>query len=60
MFTPEREWTKAVELPGVHGAVVAKILVFIHICVGVIRLWPNDREAKGKIYGTEPGDQKEE
>lgn len=60
MFTPETQWTEAAELPGVHGAVVAGILSLFYICAIVIALWPNHREAKGEIYGTEPGTWKED
>ncbi|WP_455449552.1 DUF2270 domain-containing protein [Natrinema thermotolerans] len=58
LFTPEQQWTEAAELPGVHGALVAAVLVVFFAAAFAIGLWPDEREAKGEIHGVEPGDWK--
>lgn len=60
LFTPEQRWTEAAELPGIPGLVVAVGLAGFTLAVLAIAFWPGGREAKGEIYGTEPGDWKNE
>lgn len=58
LFTPERQWTEAAELPGVHGTYVAAVLAVFFAIVFALALWPTRRRAKGEIYGVESGDWK--
>ncbi|TYL38932.1 hypothetical protein CV102_10535 [Natronococcus pandeyae] len=58
LFTPEAQWTEAAELPGVHGAVVAGLLVGFYVGLLAIAKRPSNRQAKGEIYGAEPGEWK--
>ncbi|SEV85457.1 DUF2270 domain-containing protein [Natrinema salifodinae] len=58
LFTPERQWTEAAELPGVPGALVAAGLGVFFVVVLALGLWPTRRRAKGEIHGAEPGDWK--
>lgn len=60
LFTPETRWTEAAEVPGVHGAVVAGMLGAFFLVVVAVAMWPGDRQAKGEVYGEEPGEWKDE
>lgn len=60
LFTPETRWTEAAEVPGVHGAVVAGMLVAFFLVVVAVAMWPGDRQAKGEVYGEKPGEWKDE
>jgi uncharacterized membrane protein len=60
LFTPETLWTEAAELPGIHGAVVAGLLVVLYLGLVAIAKWPGERQAKGEIHGEEPGEWKDE
>ncbi|WP_049928536.1 DUF2270 domain-containing protein [Halopiger goleimassiliensis] len=58
LFTPETQWTEAAELPGVPGVVVAGSLLAFYVAIVVLAKWPGRRQAKGEVYGEEPGEWK--
>lgn len=60
LFTPEIQWTEAAELPGVPGSVVAGLLGVFYVGIIALAKWPQNRQAKGEIYGEEPGEWKNE
>ena len=60
LFTPERQWTEAAELPGIPGIVVAGALGVFFLILFLFAYAPGTRQAKGEIYGEEPGSWKDE
>ncbi|WP_255170511.1 DUF2270 domain-containing protein [Natrononativus amylolyticus] len=58
LFTPETQWTEAAEIYGVPGHVIAGFLGLFYIGIFTLAQWPKKRQAKGEIYGEEPGDWK--
>lgn len=60
LFIPEVQWTEAAELPGIPGLIVAGLLGVFYCCIIALAEWPQKRQAKGEIYGEEPGEWKEE
>jgi uncharacterized membrane protein len=56
LFTPETVWTEAAELPGIHGGVVAGLLVVLYVGLFAVAKWPTERQAKGEIHGEEAGE----
>ncbi|WP_415382143.1 DUF2270 domain-containing protein [Halosimplex sp. TS25] len=60
LFTPERQWTEAAELPGVPGVVVAGVLGVVYLAIVALAVWPTERQAKGEIYGERVGEWKED
>jgi len=53
--SPEQQWTEAAELPGIHGAVVAAVLVlFCDRNRNRTRLWPGDGRRKERFTAQNP------
>lgn len=58
LFTPERRWQEAAEIPGVPGAAIAALLAALYVSLLVLAFWPAPREAMGEVYGEEAGEWK--
>ena len=60
LFTPETQWREAAAIAGIGGGIVAGTLGLFYLIVIAIAVWPSGRQAKGEIYGEEPGGWKRE
>lgn len=58
LFTPERRWTEAAEIPGVSGVVIAALLAVLYGALLLLAYWPAPRKAMGEVYGEEAGEWK--
>ena len=58
LFTPETRWQDAAAIEGVPGVVVLGFLGALFLVLLSIGLWPGARQAKGEVYGEEPGEWK--
>lgn len=59
VFSPETAWTEAAALPGFPGPLVALSLGIFYAVLFVLSMSSGTREAKGEVYGEEPGEWKQ-
>ena len=60
LFTPETQWDEAAQVAVVQGDAVAGLLAAFYLALVVIAVWPGGRQAKGEIYGEDPGGWKQD